>query len=95
MLTRWLTGGMREDVHTMALMMTALTFVRPGDLYGKTIDLNVPAYALALMRSSAAGGDPATRAADAGEARAQAGATNQERGAALPGAAKTKEPNHD
>ena len=43
-------------------MMTALTFVRPGDLYGKTIDLNVPAYALALMRSTesqtvAAGGD--------------------------------------
>ena len=61
-LTRWLTGGMRESVQTMALMMTALTFVRPGDLYGKTIDLNVPAYALALMRSTesqtvAAGGD--------------------------------------
>lgn len=61
-LTRWLTGGMRESVQTMALMMTALTFVRPGDLYGKTIDLNVPAYALALMGSTesqtvAAGGD--------------------------------------
>lgn len=61
-LTRWLTGGMRESVQAMALMMTALTFVRPGDLYGKTIDLNVPAYALALMRSTesqtvAAGGD--------------------------------------
>lgn len=53
-LTRWLTGGMREDVRTMALMMTALMFVRPGDLYGKTIDFNVPAYALALMRSSMA-----------------------------------------
>lgn len=54
-LTRWLTGGMREDVRTMALMMTALAFVRPGDLYGKKIDLDVPAYALALMRSSVAG----------------------------------------
>ena len=49
-LTRWLTGGMREDVRTMALIMTSLMFVRPGDLYGKSIDFNVPAYALALMQ---------------------------------------------
>ena len=60
-LTRWLTGGMREDVRTMALIMTALTFVRPGDLYGKAIDFNVPAYALALVQSQrdAARGDGA------------------------------------
>ena len=50
-LTRWLTGGMRESTRTMALIMTALTFVRPGDLYGKNIDFNVPAYALALVQS--------------------------------------------
>lgn len=49
-LTRWLTGGMREDVHSMALIMTSLMFVRPGDLYGKSIDFSVPAYALALMQ---------------------------------------------
>lgn len=49
-LTRWLTGGMREDVRTMALIMTSLMFVRPGDLYGKSVDFNVPAYALALMQ---------------------------------------------
>ena len=34
----------------MALIMTSLMFVRPGDLYGKSIDFNVPAYALALMQ---------------------------------------------
>ena len=51
-LTRWLAGGMREDVDTMARLMTALMFVRPGDLYGKQVSFNVPAYALAIMRSS-------------------------------------------
>lgn len=81
-LTHWLTGGMREDVRTMALMMTALTFVRPGDLYGKTIDLNVPAYALELMRS--------------GAACAAAPAAPSHRIKATPaGVAQTKEPNHD
>lgn len=50
-LTRWMTTGMCEDVHTMAIIMTALMFVRPGDLYGKTVNLNVPAYALALMQA--------------------------------------------
>lgn len=49
-LTRWLAGGLREDVHTMACIMTALMFIRPGDLYGKDVDFNVPAYALALMQ---------------------------------------------
>lgn len=48
-LTRWLAGGMREDVRTMARVMTALMFVRPGDLYGRPIDLNVGAYALSLV----------------------------------------------
>lgn len=55
-LVRWLAGGMREDVDTMARIMTTLMFVRPGDLYGKRIELNVPAYALALMRAAMAGG---------------------------------------
>lgn len=79
-LTRWLAGGMREDVRTMALMMTALAFVRPGDLYGKKIDLDVPAYALALMRSSVAGN------------HADAPTTS---GNATTRAAQTKESDHD
>ena len=47
-LMRWLAGGMRESVSTMARIMTALTFVRPGDLYGRPIELDVPSFALAL-----------------------------------------------
>ena len=47
-LMRWLAGGMRESVSVMARIMTALTFVRPGDLYGRPIELDVPSFALAL-----------------------------------------------
>lgn len=47
-LQRWLEGGMREDDRTMALMMTMLMFVRPGDLYGRPIDIDVPNLALRL-----------------------------------------------
>ena len=47
-LMRWLAGGMRESVAVMARVMTALTFVRPGDLYGRPIELDVPSFALAL-----------------------------------------------
>lgn len=58
-LTRWLAGGVREDVETMARLMTALMFVRPGDLYGKQVDFNVPAYALAIMQGHLRGHTPA------------------------------------
>jgi AcrR family transcriptional regulator len=37
-LVRWLEGGMQEGVRAMACIMTALSFVRPGDLYGKPLD---------------------------------------------------------
>ncbi|WP_077597536.1 TetR/AcrR family transcriptional regulator [Olsenella urininfantis] len=49
-LVRWLTGGMKEPVGTMARVMTALMFVRPGDLYGRTIDFKIPDAALELIR---------------------------------------------
>ena len=49
-LLRWLEGGMRESVESMALLMTALMFVRPGDLYGNPIDFDIPGFALAIMR---------------------------------------------
>jgi len=49
-LLRWLEGGMRESVEAMARLMTALMFVRPGDLYGKPIDFDIPRFALAIMR---------------------------------------------
>lgn len=48
-LVRWLTGGMREPVGMMARVMTALMFVRPGDLYGRTIDFKIPSAALELI----------------------------------------------
>lgn len=50
-LVRWLTTGARESVGVMSRMMTALMFVRPGDLYGKQIDFDVPAFGLALLGS--------------------------------------------
>ena len=49
-LLRWLEGGMRESVEAMARLMTSLMFVRPGDLYGKPIDFDIPSFALAIMR---------------------------------------------
>lgn len=44
-LVRWLAGGMAEPPEIMAGLMTALMFVRPGDLYGRPIDFDVPALA--------------------------------------------------
>ncbi|MDO4403558.1 MAG: TetR/AcrR family transcriptional regulator C-terminal domain-containing protein [Atopobiaceae bacterium] len=44
-VVRWLTTGAREPVEVMARMMTALLFVRPGDLYGRPINFDVPAMA--------------------------------------------------
>lgn len=42
MLLRWMRSGMEEPAHLMACVMTALMFVRPGDLYGKKIKFGVP-----------------------------------------------------
>ena len=43
-IQKWLVDGMRESPELMARALTILTFVRPGDLYGKPIDLDVPLY---------------------------------------------------
>ena len=48
-LVRWLSTGMREDVGVMARLMTSLAFIRPGDLYGKSLDFDVRKFGLALM----------------------------------------------
>lgn len=50
-LVRWLEGGMREGVHDIARIMTALMFVRPGDLYANPIDLDIPSFVLDVMCS--------------------------------------------
>lgn len=47
-LVRWLTTGMREPVAIMACVMTALMFVRPGDLYGRPIGFDIPTLAPAI-----------------------------------------------
>ncbi len=54
---RWLEDGMREGVDVMARMMTVLAFVRPGDLYGRSMDVDLPMYGQLLMgmRLSGAG----------------------------------------
>ena len=44
-LARWLATGMAEPPSIMARMMTALMFVRPGDLYGRPIQFDIPALA--------------------------------------------------
>ena len=50
-LLRWLDGGCAQSPATMARLMTALMFVRPGDLYDNPIDLDIPSFALAVMCS--------------------------------------------
>ena len=46
---RWFETGLAESPETMARIMTVVAFVRPGDLYGKPIDINVPAYGMKLL----------------------------------------------
>lgn len=46
---RWFAGGLKESPETMARIMTVAAFVRPGDLYGMPIDINVPEYGMKLM----------------------------------------------
>lgn len=57
-LVRWLNGGMREPVGIVARMMTAMLFVRPGDLYGRPIGFDIPTLApqLAARRKEALNG---------------------------------------
>lgn len=47
-LVRWLTCGMQEDVEIVSRMMTALMFVRPGDLYNRQMNFNVGALGAAI-----------------------------------------------
>lgn len=75
-LQRWLEGGMRESVEVMARLMTVLMFVRPGDLYGRPIDIDLPMFALLLMRSGS-GGD-ARAGAGAGAPRNESTITTKE-----------------
>ena len=48
-IQRWFETGLKESPETMARIMTVIAFVRPGDLYGKPIDINVPEYGMKLM----------------------------------------------
>lgn len=43
-IQRWLEGGMRESAGVMARVMTMLAFMRPGDLYGRPIEGDLPKY---------------------------------------------------
>lgn len=52
-LVRWLTSGMHESVSMMARVMTSLMFVRPGDLYGRTMHFDIPSIALGLLEPAA------------------------------------------
>ena len=48
-LVRWLSSGMRESIDFVARMMTAMLFVRPGDLYGRPIGFDIPTLAPQLV----------------------------------------------
>lgn len=48
-LVRWLANDAAEPVELMAGLMTALMFVRPGDLYGRQIDFDVPSFGMAML----------------------------------------------
>lgn len=62
---RWFETGLKESPETMARIMTVVAFVRPGDLYGKPIDINVPAYGMKFMGLNANG--PASEKTEARE----------------------------
>ena len=47
-LVRWLTTGMAESDDMMARIMTALLFIRPGDLYGRPIDFDLAQIAMRI-----------------------------------------------
>lgn len=49
-IQRWFERGLDESPENMARIMTVVAFVRPGDLYGKPIDINVPEYGLKLLQ---------------------------------------------
>lgn len=46
---RWFERDLAETPETMARIMTVIAFIRPGDLYGMPIDINVPEYGMKLM----------------------------------------------
>lgn len=54
---RWFENGLAESPEAMARIMTVIAFVRPGDLYGMPIDINMPAYGMKLMNLKLAEGE--------------------------------------
>lgn len=49
LIQRWFDRDLAESPETMARIMTVIAFVRPGDLYGQPIDINVPEYGMKLL----------------------------------------------
>lgn len=49
LVRHWFARGLAETPETMARIMTVIAFVRPGDLYGQPIDINVPEYGMKLL----------------------------------------------
>jgi len=49
-IQKWLENGLRESPELMARALTVLMFVRPGDLYGKPVDLDVPLLGMLFSR---------------------------------------------
>ena len=50
-IERWVRGGMRESVESLARLLSLLVFVRPGDLYNNSYDIDIQGYALSIMQS--------------------------------------------
>lgn len=65
LIQRWFDRDLAESPETMARIMTVIAFVRPGDLYGQPIDINVPEYGMKLLNLQL--DDAASPAAPAGD----------------------------
>ncbi len=50
-IERWVAGGMREPVEALARLLSLLVFVRPGDLYSNSYDIDIYGYGLSIMKS--------------------------------------------
>ncbi len=50
-IERWVAGGMREPAEALARLLSLLVFVRPGDLYQNSHDIDIEGYGLSIIQS--------------------------------------------
>ncbi len=50
-IERWVAGGMEEPAEALARLLSLLVFVRPGDLYQNSYDIDIQGYGLSIIQS--------------------------------------------